>query len=180
MNQLILVVDVQKQYITEGNPFHIRGISHSLENGKKILAAARTHNIPVWHMRHKKENENLPHTEFILGFEPAQNEFSFTKQQYSCFSSKELTDKLAQVKPKEIIIIGYGSGMCCLCTIIDGIHRGYQFALVEDASASRDSGYAGEETMHISAINILKQYARIVKTNELISTMTTEKIYEAQ
>lgn len=71
-------------------------------------------------------------------------------------------------KPVEIFIIGYGSSMCCLCTIIDGIHRGYQFAIIEDATASKANKDISESEMHHSAIVILQQYAKVISTNDFI------------
>ena len=90
---------------------------------------------------------------------------------YSCFSSKEFAEKIAKESPEEIIVMGYGSSMCCTCTIIDGLHRGYKFTLVEDATASRNFPHANEEEMHRSAINILRQYAKVILTKDLLFEM---------
>ncbi len=76
---------------------------------------------------------------------------------------------MTTAKPDEIIVIGYGSSMCCLCTVIDGIHRGYNFTVVADATASKHLASISEDEMHSSAINILSQYAKIKTTSELLA-----------
>ena len=168
MKKIILAIDIQNEYITPGREFNIQEIKFSLNNAKLIIEAARNKNIPVWHMQHKQDKNvfvrDTPLSDFIEGFEPIMNERSFVKNMYSCFSSDEFSKQLALEKPEEIIIVGYGSSMCCLCTTIDGIHRGYRFTLVEDATGSRGFPHADENEMHKSAYNILRQYANVVKT----------------
>jgi len=173
MKQLILAIDIQKEFITEGRQYHIRGIEPSLINAKKIISHARKNNIPLWFMQHQQDNrcfiKNDPLSALIDGFEPKENELLFTKSMYSCFSSNEFSEKLAEANPEEIIIIGYGSSMCCLCTTIEGIHRGYRFTLIEDATASANFPHANEEEMHRSAYHILRQYAKVIKTADLFT-----------
>ena len=173
--KIILAIDIQNEYITEGRPFNIRGIESSLYNARSIIETARKNGVPVWHVKHEQHEKNknvfvkgAALSKFVDGFQPLQDEYCFTKDMYSCFSSDEFTKKMAEEKPDEIVIIGYGTSMCCTCTIIDGIHRGYNFTLIEDATASRGFPHATEEEMHRSAINVLTQYAKIQKTQELI------------
>lgn len=172
MKKIILAIDIQNEYITEESPFNIRGIQPSLDNAKSIIKLAREINVPVWHMRHEQEKKVFVKgtvcAEFIDGFKPLQDEYHFTKDMYSCFSSSAFTKKLEEEKPDEIVIIGYGTSMCCACTIIEGIHRGYHFTLVDDATASRKFSHATEEEMHRSAINVSTQYAKVQKTQKLI------------
>lgn len=182
MKKLILAIDIQNEYVTEGRPFNIKGIKRSLNNAQSIIESARKKGIPVWHMRHENEKNvfvkgsNL--SNYISDFIPKPGEKNFIKNMYSCFSSSEFTQRVAEEKPEEIIIIGYGSSMCCTCTIIDGIHRGYHFTLIEDATASRSFPHASEEEMHCSAINVLKQYAQIKNTSEIISELEDTRVPE--
>lgn len=176
MKKIVLAVDIQNEYAAEGRAFQIRSIESSLNNARAVIEAARKNSIPVWHMRHEQEKnvfvKGTSLAAFMAGFEPLQGEHQFTKDMYSCFSSDEFTKAIAAEKPDEIVIIGYGSCMCVLCTIIDGIHRGYHFTLVEDATTSRALPHATEEEMHVSAINVLKQYAKIQKTSALAQELT--------
>lgn len=174
MKKIILAIDIQNEYIAEGRPYHIQGIGPSLSNIRKIMEGGRANGIPLWHMKHEG-NKNIFEkgtklSEFIDGFNPLSNERWFIKDMYSAFSSTEFAKQLAEEKPDEIITMGYGTSMCCTCTIIEGIHRGYNFTLIQDATASRSFPHASEEEMHCSAINVLKQYAKVQTTSELIKT----------
>lgn len=59
MKQLILAIDIQNEYITEGRPFCIPNIKTFLDNIRKIFAVARDKNIPIWHMQHPFLRQNL-------------------------------------------------------------------------------------------------------------------------
>lgn len=176
MIQLILAIDIQNEYIAEERPFYIQNIKTSLDNIKRIFFAARSKNIPIWHMQHKQTgsvfSSDSELSNFIPGFEPKNVEPHFVKDMYSCFSSPDFLEKINQFKPDEIIVVGYGSSMCCLCTTIDGIHRGFKFILVEDAMASKNTDHAPSELMHQSAINVLKQYVSVVNSNQLINLLS--------
>src|SRR3989339_1148925 len=122
MEKLILAIDIQNEYISEGRPFFIPGIKASLEKIKTIFSVARENGTPIWHMQHKQKgsvfNETSELANFIKDFEPLADEKFFVKDMYSCFSSKDFLVALTEFKPEEIIIVGYGSSMRCLCTII--------------------------------------------------------------
>lgn len=171
--KLILVIDIQNEYISEGRPFYIKDIADSLSKAKQLIQAGRENHVPIWHVAHKKDgkvfSKDSQLSDFITGFEPVEGELVFIKDMYSCFSSEEFTQKISALKPEEIIILGYGSSMCCLCTIIDGIHRGFNFTLASDATASKPCGNISEKEMHQSAINILTQYAKIASVADVVN-----------
>lgn len=175
MPKLLLVIDIQNEYIVKGRPYYIEGIGPSLKNAKSVLEAARENGMTVWHMAHKQEgnvfSKDSSLSNFVADFIAKEDEKIFNKKMYSCFSSSEFTAALNELKPEEIIVIGYGTSKCCLCTIIDGIHRGYKFTLVEDATAAKREENASEEVMYQSSLLILKQYANLVKSADLIPSL---------
>lgn len=175
MKQLVLAIDIQQEYTAKDRPFYISNIYPSLLNAKKILNSARLNAVPIWHIQHqRKEGEGVFSAQsgfinFISGFEPLSNEPIFIKHQYSSFSCDEFLQKVTAFNPQNIIVLGYGSSMCCLCTIIDGVHRGFNFILAEDASASRSFPFADSEEMHFAAIKIIRQYATVDTSQKIIS-----------
>jgi nicotinamidase-related amidase len=68
----------------------------------------------------------------------------------------------------EIVLIGYGSTMCCLSTLIEGHHRGQKQTFVADASNARASSRFDEESMHAHAVDIISTYARVVSTAQVL------------
>jgi nicotinamidase-related amidase len=104
---------------------------------------------------------------FIDGFEPASGETHVTKGNFSSFSSPEFTNFLSPHKEKEIVVIGYGSTMCCLSTIIEGYHRGYNFTFVTDASAAKPTASHNTEALHKAATDILSTFCKVKTSTEV-------------
>ena len=54
---VLVLVDVQKEYITEGRPFCLETIGESLNNLRRLLAHARSRGWKIVHMRHQQNAE---------------------------------------------------------------------------------------------------------------------------
>lgn len=173
--RILLAIDIQQEYTAVGRPFHIAGIEPSLTNAKALIDAARAANVPVWHVQHQQEKglfaRDGEHTAPIAGFEPQGDEPVYVKDMYSCFTSSELVEALAATKPEDITVIGYGTSLCCLSTIVDGTHRGYSFTLVEDAVAAKATEQTSEDEMHRSAVNVIQEYARVARTEDVLQEL---------
>ncbi|OFZ18140.1 MAG: hypothetical protein A2Z20_06265 [Bdellovibrionales bacterium RBG_16_40_8] len=171
MKNVLLVIDVQKEYTTEGRPFYIRGIGPSLRAGQKILTHARKNNWKVVHIRHLQEgsifNPNEQFADFVEGFEPRENESHITKGNFSCFSAPEFTSLMNDYRDANIYVIGYGSGMCCMSTIIDGYHRGFKMNFVADASNAKPKGF-DEVTTHAHMTDAITTFANVLQSKDLV------------
>lgn len=168
MKKALVVIDIQREYITPGRKFQIQGIGPSLRNAYTMLRFARTQDWPIVHVQHQQDGDifgrDADTTDFIDGFVPEANEVLAVKGNYSSFSSPAFV-KFAEEHPDhEFLVVGYGTTMCCLSTIVDGYHRGYQFALVEDACAARAVGDLSEASMHEHAVAILGPFSRRTQT----------------
>ena len=75
------------------------------------------------------------------------------------------------LKDYEIFVIGYGSTMCCMATIIDGYHRGFRFTFVQDASHSKRSAQFNEVVRHMHAVDQLSIFANITNTSDISVTL---------
>ncbi len=169
---VLVNIDIQKEYETEGRSYWIRGIQSSLQNAKKILGYARKKDWKVYHVRHIQDGDlfgnKSPYSQFIAGFEPKPGEAEFVKSDYSCYSLKEFVERLGQSKKEDVVITGYGSTKCCLATIIDGYHRGQRFIFVSDASCAKRSEQFDEESLHKHAVDIISSFAKVVSTSEIL------------
>ena len=120
---VLVLVDVQKEYITEGRPFCLETIGESLENLRRLLAHGRKMGWKIVHMRHQQNAEcfsyGSEYSEFIDGFGPQGNEADLVKTDFSCFSCPEFQALVDRARHQEIILAGYGATMCCLSTLID-------------------------------------------------------------
>lgn len=174
---VLVLIDIQKEYITEDRQFFLRGIEPSLKQCHELLKFARENDWEIAHVQHSNGNEaarfnpQTPYFDFIDGFTPKANEEVFIKNLYSCFSNENFCKFIAIHKNDTIYLIGYNSIMCCLSTVIDGYHRGYRFILVEDATYAKAAPEYSEEDMHRHAISIINtaKYAATIKTIKILN-----------
>lgn len=173
MNNILLVIDIQEEYSTQGRPFYINGIEKSLKNAKLTLEHARKNNWKIIHVKHIQEgkifNKNDSFSNFIKDFLPLENERVFIKDNFSCFSNTNFTNYLEQYKNNPIYIIGYNSRMCVLSTIIEGYHLGYNLILVKDASNALADAERNEEEIHLTMVSVLSTFSDILSTSDIIA-----------
>ncbi len=171
-NNVLCIIDIQKEYITPGRPFFIEGIEPSLHNAKNILDHARLNSWKIIHVKHLQSgnifSDGSPYSEFIEAFEPKDNEIVCVKNKFSSFSSSEFSQQLKDNFMANLFLIGYGSTMCCMSTIIDGHHRGFNFTFVKDASYAKPTNNLDSETLHLSATEILQTFCRIESTENIL------------
>lgn len=171
MEKVLCLIDIQREYNTEGRAFFIPELQRSLSNAQNVLKHARNQKWPIVHVQHLQEKgifaKGNPLADFIEGFEPLKGEAHVTKGDFSSFSSPEFTEFLKAHKDKEILVVGYGSTMCCLSTIVDGYHRGYKFQLLTDATAAKPTPNYSTDDLHRAACEILGTFCKLTKTAEL-------------
>jgi ureidoacrylate peracid hydrolase len=169
----LVVIDIQKEYITDKRPFRIESIAPSLENAKKVLNKARQAQWPIIHVQHLQDGQIFSResefSDFVDDFRPLKNEITVIKSNFSSYSNPEFTElmKRSAQDQQEIYVIGYGSTMCCISTIIDGYHRGNQMVFVEDASNSKKGAKLSESELHEAATQIISTFAKIITTAEV-------------
>ncbi|MDA0261845.1 MAG: isochorismatase family protein, partial [Proteobacteria bacterium] len=121
---LLIAIDIQREYTTEGRPYFINGVEPSVKNCQRVLEHARAQRWPVAHIRHLQSghvfNETMAYSRFVEGFEPLPHEFVFTKNNFSCYTNTAFAELLESARRGKIYVIGYNSLMCCLSTIIEG------------------------------------------------------------
>ncbi len=173
MKKTLVVVDIQREYTAADRPFYIHGIAHSLQNAARILQLARHAGWEIFHVRHLQKgnifSEGSEHSKFVEGFEPIFGEKEFVKSDYSCFSSSTFASALEQQRDSDIIVIGYGSSMCCLSTIIEGYHRGYKMTFVYDASNAKAKSF-DEDSTHKHMTDAISSFSKVTSTDEFIHT----------
>lgn len=167
MKKALLVIDIQREYVTAGRSFNIQGIGPSLQQAYGVLQFARQVGWPIVHVQHLQDGDlfgrDSATADFIDGFVPQEGETLAVKGNYSSFSSPQFEQFVHEYSDHELVVVGYGTTMCCLSTIVDGYHRGYRFALVKDATAAKAAGGLSEASLHAHAIVILQPFARITE-----------------
>jgi len=173
--KLVVAIDIQREYVTPGRPFHLDGIEAPLANCRRVIGHARAMSWPLAHVRHVQEghvfNEALPYSQFVEGFEPLGHEMVFTKGKLSCYSDLHFRELMESIRGEDVFIIGFNSIMCCLATIVDGYNRGHKLTFVHDASLAKATKHAKEHEMHIHATDIIGIYARVVTTEDVLAAI---------
>ena len=169
----LVLIDIQKEYFTKGRPFYLNGGADSLENARTLLALARKNNWNIIHVQHLNDGEYFPRggetSQFVEGFEPQENEDLVVKSALSAYSNPQFKDLIEANKQQEIYVVGYGSTMCCLATIITGVSNGHKLTFVKDASWAKKPNDALEERpTHEVMSAVLAIHSKVTTTQEII------------
>ncbi len=170
---VLVLVDIQKEYIAEGRAFCLETIQESLENCKKLLTHARENSWKVIHLHHEQNSEyfsrNGEFSEYIEGFEPAEGEHNIAKSDFSAFTAPQFSALVDKYRHENIILAGYGCTMCCLSTLVEAHHRGFEFYFVKDATCARSTPNFDEQDMKNHALDILTAFSTLVTTEEVLA-----------
>ncbi len=179
MSAILVLVDVQKEYVTPGRPFCLETLGPSLENLRKLQAHARKEGWRVVHIKHQQNSEYFgygsPYAEFIEGFEPLEGELVMEKSDFSCFSSPEFQALTDRLRNREMIIAGYSAANCCLSTMVSAHHRGFEFTFVTDATCAKSTKRFGEQDMKEHIVDIISAYGNLATTEEIL-----HRVYEEE
>ncbi|WIW70890.1 isochorismatase family cysteine hydrolase [Anaerosinus gibii] len=176
-NNVLLLIDFQREYNTKGRPFYIKEIEESLKNAQSVLHYARKNKWTIIHVKHYNDLEfkntevflkGNKYAEYIDEFIPLKTEAEFGKNNYSCFSNEEFTGFLEKYKSAKIFVVGYNSRMCVLSTIIEGYHKGYKFYLVHDSSNAKADMIYTEKEIHGVMTSVLATFSQVVSTKEIV------------
>lgn len=161
MTMALIVIDVQKEYSSEG-ALPVERFEETVKNVKALLAAAReSTSAEVVHVRHVSRtpgdssfDAGSPTLDFVEGVEPEDGEFVLTKQYPGAFSNPALDRYLVRNHVDTVMICGLTSFLCCDSTSREAFQLGYTVYYVDDAISEFPLGSLSAETVHevISAV----------------------------
>ena len=174
----IIVVDLQKDYLTTGS-FALVGIDEAADNAAKVMKAARSAGDRVIHIRHENPADApffVPGTEgaeIIPTVTPAEGELVITKNYPNAFRETGLKQALDADGIKDVVVVGAMSHMCIDATSRAAADLGYATTIVEDACATRDLEFNGKTVpaaqVHAAYMSALAfAYGKFVTTGELL------------
>lgn len=108
--------------------------------------------------------------------QPLADEAVFSKQVNSAFIGTRLQEYLAEHSITRLLVAGFTTNHCVSTTVRMAANLGYLVWVAEDATAtfSRKSFdgtlYKAQDVHLISLASLHDEFARIVKTNEIIET----------
>jgi nicotinamidase-related amidase len=138
---VVVVVDAQREYVDGALP--LSGIGAALEEIGRLLGRARASAVPVIHVVHQGPPGGL-FAPGSLGFAvaapaaPAPNEVVLHKRLPNAFASTDLAERVAALKRKQVVIVGFMTHMCVEATARAAIDVGLKAAVVASGTATRD------------------------------------------
>ena len=176
---LVVLVDMQQEYLATPRLLAISEIDRALNNCRKILDHARRLGLPVAFVRMFGEsaffNRATPFVRWIEGFEPARNEMVFEREAPSCYSCEPFAALVSQSRGG-IVLAGFAGEAACLSTLIDAFHRNHIVTYLCDASASHALDTMSADEVHRAVSMISAVYAEVYETDEWIAATTPRKL----
>jgi len=176
----VVVVDLQNEYFPSGK-LPLVGIEDAVTNAARVIAAARSNNDPVIHVRHEFPTSDAPF--FVPGTEgtqihpavaPIEGEPVVLKNYPNSFLKTDLKQMLDAKGIEEVVVIGAMSHMCIDATSRAASDLGYKVLLVHDACATMDLEFGGQVVpaaqVHAALMAALAfAYATITATDEYLA-----------
>ena len=137
----VVMIDAQREYLDGRLP--LPGVEDALEEGRRLLGAARQAGRPVIHVRHKGRAGGLfdPETTAYAIAEavfPVGDEPVVTKTLPNSFAGTELAEVLAGLKIENLLVAGFMTHMCGSSTVRAATDLGYRSTVIASACATRD------------------------------------------
>jgi len=165
MGDVVLVIDMQRGFLEEGNPLFCgdaaRGIipkvrrllDREVARGSTIIFTADTHapddlEFKMWPphcVEGTAEVEIIPE----LASYPGQK---VPKTRYSAFYGTDLAERLGEIQPEKILVCGCCADICVMHTVADARNRDYEVHVYTDCTAVIDEEMARFALKHMDEI----------------------------
>ena len=176
---LVVLVDMQQEYLAKPRLFAITEIDRALDNCRKVLDHSRRIGLPVAFVRMFSDsvffNRATPFARWIEGFEPYRNEMVFERASPSCYSCEPFA-ALVNQNHGGIVLAGFAGEAACLSTLIDAFHRNHMVTYLCDASASHALEDMSADEVHRAVSTISGVYAEVLETADWIAATTPRKL----
>ena len=175
---VVCFVDLQLEYVSTGRALAVDDVDPWIGNCRNLLAFARDAGLPIAHFRQLRRGPFFnPATTFagwIEEFRPRPSEMVFERALPSCYSAAAFAEFADNIDNPILVICGLTSSGACLATVLDGFHRDHAACFVTDASWSPPLGSASSHEARAMSAEIIRQYADLYDTTQLIEWLSHE------
>lgn len=163
---------------------------NAIEPTKKLIAAARAANLPVFYSTSETRAASKPTAvtatnrqnmkrgadvyEIRPEFAPQPEDVVIFKQRASAFFGTPLTAHLTQLQIDTVIICGESTSGCVRASTVDGYSHGYHMVMAEECCFDRS-----ELSHKVNLFDLHHKYADVMKTNEIVERLTRNAASEA-
>ena len=151
MSNVVLVVDMVRGFCEEGHNLYVGPtIREIIPRVRELLREEKTRGSHIIFLCDTHDPDDLEFKMFpphcIRGSEepeviPELREFAeevIPKRRYSCFFETNLDQRLKELKPDKIIVVGDCTNICVLYTVADARNRDYAVEVPADCVATFD------------------------------------------
>jgi maleamate amidohydrolase len=154
----VLVVDMVRGYLCEGEPFWAPAYADVLEANRTLVAAARSAAVPViwttlefdpagadtgWFLTKVPSLRTYVDRPEIGRFHddlsPAEGELVVSKQFASAFFGTSLVSALTRLRVDTVLVTGVSTSGCVRASAVDALQHGYRPIVVAEAVGDRDA-----------------------------------------
>jgi nicotinamidase-related amidase len=152
----VVMIDAQIEYVTGHLP--LAGIEPALDQGSRLLTAARELSRPIVHVQHKgrpgglfdPETDNFRIADAVV---PHSGEPIVEKGLPNAFAGTDLDAVLKDLGVSTLVVAGFMTHMCVSSTVRAALDLGYGCTVLAPACATRDlpdgkGGVVKAETLH--------------------------------
>ena len=150
MANVVLVMDMVRGFCEEGHPLYVGETIRIIEPIRRLLAEERARGSSIIFLcdNHAPDDAEFqmfpPHcirgseeTEIIAELREFADEV-IPKTRFSCFYGTNLDQRLRELKPDEIILVGVCTDICVMHTAADARDRDYPVEVPADCVATFD------------------------------------------
>jgi nicotinamidase-related amidase len=179
----LIVVDVQRAFDEWEAAGRRRNNPQAVARITELLAAFRTSNAPIFHIRHASLRPNSSFAPDASGYpvkdeaREIENEPVIVKRVNSAFIGTDLEHRLRAADIKTLVICGATTNHCVETTTRMAGNLGFDTCLVRDATWTFDrvgpdgDAHSAEDIHAMTLANLNGEFARIVLAAEAIARL---------
>jgi maleamate amidohydrolase len=189
-NPMLVLIDCQYNYIGADKPITEQqdeypggggeGAWRAIRTIEGLLEIARSIDIPILYTRnvqkrtirfdsfagkstwdHSKTLEDAPGSRIVAEIAPRPQDLVIDKSYASAFYGTPLVNYLVGLRIDTMIMTGVSTSGCVRATAVDGVTRGFNVAVVADATADRI-----EASHKVALLDLWMKYADVIGSEE--------------
>lgn len=168
---VLVLIDIQNEYFD--GPLKLTGVEAAAKVATGLLSRARAAGAPVVHVRHKGRpggafDPEAPRGQIHASVAPRDGEAIVEKGLPNSFAGTTLSEVLAGLGPRPLILAGFMTHMCVSATARAALDLGHRSTVALDATATRDlpdpmGGVLSADAVHHAALAaIADRFAAVV------------------
>lgn len=165
LNPLLICMDLQREFVTEGRPHRISDPNRTIANCERLQARWRKQLWPIAHLKRTATaayfNPTSNLTEWLSELAPQPGELTFEHTLPSAFSSTKFADFMRHIGTLRCFVSGFTLQESILATAVEGFHRGIRFEIIIDAVEGNDNPTTR------ATVEILKPFCALTDTDTI-------------